>query len=336
MTTVSRDWLLDYGLAMCVIAVVPQLLICARALQVFPECRFRIVACRSIVKVKELATYVWWQAFDGFGYLARHQCLEVVVNKFYGPAVNAAYTVGSTVGGEASALTGALNGAFVPAITTIYGAGDDSGMRKMAYRACKFGTLLTLIFALPMALEIREVLNVWLKSPPAHAEVFCLCWLVIVVIEKFSLGHCHAIIASGRVAKFMCFRGIACMTAIPFTVIAAMTFNSIICFGIALVLTTLLVCLSDVILARKRVALSVRYWMCEIIIPILVAAVVAAIVGMIPVVFILPSVSRLFLTTLCVEAVLLSLSWIKILDDDERDFVKRAFAKTMARFRQGR
>ena len=120
MTTVSRDWLMNYGLAMCIIAVVPQLLICVRAMQVFPECRFRLSACGHWENLKKLAVYAWWQAFCGVGYLARHQCMEVVVNKFFGPKINAAYTVGATVGGEAAALTGALNGAFGPAVTTAY------------------------------------------------------------------------------------------------------------------------------------------------------------------------------------------------------------------------
>lgn len=332
MTTVSRDWLMNYGLAMCIIAVVPQLLICVRAIQVFPECRFRLAACRQLKNVKKLAAYAGWQTFCGIGYLARHQCMEVVVNKFFGPKANAAYTVGATVGGEAAALTGALNGAFGPAVTTAYGAGNVASAKSFAFRACKFGTFLTLLFAIPMALEVSEVLRLWLKTPPASAEGLCLCWLAVVVAEKFTLGQIQLVNASGNIAKFYLFRGIACLTAIPFSIVAALLWRNVYVVGVALLLTTLLVCLSDAIVASVKVQMSLSHWMMHVIVPLGLVAVLSGVVAFIPQLIVSASFCRVVLTTLVFLAAMLPLSWFILLDAEEKLFVKSRMLDLLHRF----
>ena len=322
MTTVSRDWLMDYGLAMCIIGVVPQLLICIRALQIFPECRFRFGGFDHWDKIKELSSYAWWQTFCGIGYLARHQCLEVVVNRHFGPKVNASYTVGATVGGEASALTGALNGAFGPAVTTAYGTGDIERAKSFAFRACKFGTLLTLLFAIPMALEVKEVLSIWLMTPPAYAEGLCLCWLAVVVVEKFTLGQIQLVNASGNVAKFYLFRGLACLTAIPFAVVAAWIWRNVYAVGVSLLLTTLLVCLSDAFVARVKVQMGLCYWLFRVIVPIMAVSLMSGVIAFTIQLIMSASFARIVVTTAIFIVAMTLLSWRFLLDANEKLFVK--------------
>jgi len=322
MTTISRDWLKDYGLAMCIVAVVPQLLICWRAICVFPECRFRVNGIFDINRVLKLAAYAWWQAFCGIGYVARHQCMEIVVNRFFGPKVNASYTVGATVGGEAVALTAALNNAFSPALTTAYGAGDIATAKAFAFLACKFGTLLTLVFAIPMGLEIEEILRMWLRTPPIGAEGLCLCWLAVVVVEKFTLGHILFMNASGDVARFYLFRSLACLTAIPFSVLSLLIWKNVYLVGLALLLTTILVCGSDVIVAWMKAGISLRQWLMGIIVPLLIVSVVSGFVGLAPRIMIEASIGRVVLTVFVTVSTLLMISWFVLFDVSEKAFVR--------------
>lgn len=333
MTTVPKDWLYDYGLAVCLISIVPQLIICLRATRVFSECRFRVWALADLIRIKDISKYVWWQIFVGVGYLARHQCLEVVVNKFFGPKVNAAYTVGATVGGEAAALTGALNGAFGPVVTTAYGEGDIKRAKAFAFRACKFGTLLTLLFAIPMALEIKEVLLLWLKTPPAYAEGLCLCWLGVVIVEKFTLGQIQLVNASGDIAKFSLFRSLACFTAIPFSVATAYIWPSVYAIGLSLLATTLLAAVSDAIVARLKVEMGIRKWLFGVILPLGVVAFASAVVGAIPRFLLDASFLRVVATTAATLFALLPLSWFLLFDNDERAYSKTRILVYVAKFR---
>ena len=150
------DWLVRYGFWMAVVAIVPQVIIAVRALKVFPECRLVGKALFCKWRMLKLGCFAFWQAVGGIGYVAAHQAMSVIVTKSFGPKINASFSVSQTVSGEAASLTGALQGAFAPAITTACGSGDMQTMREMAFRVCKVGTLLTMMFALPMIVEIQE------------------------------------------------------------------------------------------------------------------------------------------------------------------------------------
>lgn len=321
MTLRPGDWLVRYGLMMCLVAGIPQILICLRAALVFPECRLRFKYLWFWAYMRQIGLYAWWQTFGGIGYLARHQFLTVIVNRFFGPRITASFSVGGTVGGEAAALTGAMQGAFAPAITTACGEGDWSRMRAMSYQACKFGTLLTLMFAIPMGLEINELLHLWLKEVPLHAEGICLIMLAVIVVEKFSLGHTIGVNASGQVAKYQVFRGLSCLTAVPFSIVAVLAFRHVYAVAFALLLTTCIVCCSDVCLARRRIGLSVRHWLVRIIAPLFVATCLTVLVGSLPRFFMMASFVRMVVTTVFSLASLLSISWYFVLDPTEREFV---------------
>lgn len=336
MTLRQRDWLVVYGLATCLILIVPQMLICFRAMIVFPECRFRMAYVVLWGYAKRLTAYAGWQTLGGLGYLARHQFLAVVVNRFFGPKVTASFSIGGTVSAEAAALTGALNTAFTPAITTACGEGDLDRMRSMAYQACKFGTLLTLVFALPLGLEMPEVLRLWLKDVPEWTEGICLVMLAVVVVEKFSMGHYIGVNASGHVARFQICRGIACLTAIPFSIGSALIFRHVYAVALSLLVTTCLACCSDVWLARSKIGLSVRYWLFKIIVPLGVVCGIVCTIGYIPRCFMPPSLLRIIVTTAATLVVLLPLSWCLVLNLNEREFVAHRISATINRFRNDR
>lgn len=321
MTLVERDWLATYGGVVCAITVIPQVIICIRAMKVFPECRLLRVSRDDWIRVKQLANYAWWQTFGGIGYLCRHQCLEIVANRFFGPIANASYTVGAQVGGESSILTGALNGAFTPAITSAYGAGDLSTFRAMVYRSCKFGVLLTLVFAIPLGLEIDEILHLWLKNPPDFAKLFCLVWLIVTVLEKLYTGHILAVNATGKIAKFQFYHAVSCLLGLPIAIIISVVSRDISAIGIALIVSTLISGSSDVFLARSRAGLSVRHLVKAVIIPSVLSVGLSLCVGLLPRLFMQPSFSRVCVTTIFVELVLLPVAWFFIMDARERNFV---------------
>lgn len=332
MTLKPGDWLVRYGLMMSLVIIVPQLLICLRAVMVFPECRLRVAYLRLWPYMCKVGSYAGWQTFGGLGYLARHQFLTVIVNRFLGPRITASFSVGGTVGGEAAALTGAMQGAFAPAITTACGEGDWPRVRAMAYQTCKFGTLLTLMFAIPMGLEIHELLHVWLKDVPLHAEGICLIMLAVIVVEKFSLGHTIVVNASGRVAKYQIFRGLSCLTAVPFSIGAVVLYRHVYSVAFALLATTCIACCSDVWLARTRIQLSARYWLTRIIVPLFGVSILTLVVGCLPRFFMIESLARMMVTTLLTIATLLPLAWFLVLDAAEREFVRVKVGNRILKF----
>ena len=253
--------------------------------------------------------------------------MGILLNNFFGARVAGAFGISQTVSGEASSLTGALQGAFQPAITTVYGAGDEEEMREMAFRVCKMGTLLTLLFAIPMALEIDEVFRLWLKTPPPYASQMCLCTLLFIVIEKFSCGHLTAVNATGRIAKFQVVRGILRTLVIPLALIPAWLNWGPVAVSAALPVSVVFVDVGDIIIARNRVGMSIRRWLKDVVLSIGIVTILALAIGMIPRLFLSASFCRIILTAGVSLGTMSLCAWFVVLSKNEQALLRRQFLK---------
>ena len=321
------DWLWGYGLGMFFVTIIPPLLICVRAYCVFPECRLVFKAVREKWRIGKLGSFAFWQGTGGVGFIASHQLMSVIVNQYFGARITGSFSVSQTVAAESASLTGALQGAFAPAITTACGANDYEQMRKMAFRVCKIGTFLTLLFALPMALEIDNLLLVWLKNPPPMASELCIATLIFIVIEKLSSGHITAVNATGKVAKFQTVRGLLRTSVAPLALVLIWLTNSVVVMSIALPISALIVVFGDVYLAQTRAGLSSRYWIKRVVFPILVIILITVLIGFVPRFIFLNPWLRLLFTSAISVVVMIFLGWVFLLDLDEKSYVLKKFKR---------
>lgn len=317
------DWLWGYGLGMFFVTIIPPLLICIRAYFVFPECRLVFKALREKWRIGKLGSFAFWQGTGGVGFIASHQLMSVIVNQYFGARITGSFSVSQTVAAESASLTGALQGAFTPAITTVCGANDYEQMRKMAFRVCKIGTFLTLLFALPMALEIDNLLLVWLKNPPPMSSELCIATLIFIVIEKLSCGHITAVNAMGNVAKFQTVRGLLRTSVVPLALILIWLTNSVAVMIWALPISALIVVIGDVYLARATAQMSVGYWIKQVVLPLIMVVSVALIVGCIPKIFICNPWLRLLSTSLFTFVSMTVFGWFCLLNFSEKMFLMK-------------
>ena len=321
MTLKPGDWLVRYGLAMSLVAMIPELLICLRAVCIFPECRLRLKYLALWPYMRQLGSNAGWQTFSGLGVIARMQFMTIIVNRFFGPRVTAAYSVGNTVAAESAVLNGALQGAFAPALTTAMGEGNLPRARMMVYQTCKYGTLLTLLFAVPMGLEIQELLRVWLKDVPPHAEGICLAMLAQTALRATLGGFLIGINASGRVARFQTIYGFVYLLTIPCALFAVLVWRQVYAVLVVLLAMTGVSVFVSAWVARPVLGTSLRHWAVSIIVPLALVAAGACLAGGLVLLFIEPSFLRLLLTSAVSVSVLLLASWRWVLTADEKMFV---------------
>lgn len=316
------DWLACYAFGMMAISVIPSIMICIRSIQMFPECEFVWGYLWNWSRVKSVVSYVTWQMFGSGGYVLRNSGVAILVNKMLGPNVNAAMSIGNTLSAETAVLTGALNTSFAPVVTSACGARDYEQMRKMAFRSCKFGLLLTLIFALPLCIELNEVLRFWLKDPPQYTFELCQCLLACVVIDKSVIGHMMAVNASGNIARFQCIHGFCLMLALPIGLIALVFSRNVWSVGLSLLVTMIFTAIGDVWVARKAVGMSSIVWLKSVVLPVGVLSVICAGMGLLPSLAMPPSIYRVFLTSTMTLISFCPLVWMFVLSTEEQTFLK--------------
>lgn len=323
MVTHPGDWLVKYSLWFCILSSIPQLLICIRAIVVYPECRFKISYVWSPVRFGQLAAFACWQAFGGLGVVLRGQGVQILINKYFGPTINGSMTIANHVSGAAQTLSSAMQGAFAPAITNACGAGNLEQMRILAYRTCKFGMLLALVFMLPLALELNQVMKLWLGDPPAYVVELCLCVLIMALIDKSSAGHMLAVSATGRIAMYQIFLGGSLILTLPLAWIFVALNWGVCSVGLAMIATMIICSWGRVWFARSIVGMSAGYWLRQILMPMVGLLAICSVIGILPRMFMASGIWRIVVTTALTELMLLPLAFFVVLDVGEREFVAK-------------
>lgn len=331
MVTHPGVWLTKYAFWQLLLGLLPNLIIAVRACFLFPECRFRMKFMKCLGRIRQLCGYGFWSAWGTLGAMLRGQGVAILVNKYFGPVANAGIAVGSGLSGHCNTLSGSMIGAFSPAIFNAWGEQDYDRARTLAYQTCKIGTLLILVFALPLALEVQHVLKLWLINPPPYAAGICLFVLAMNVIDKMAVGHMLCVNANGKVARYQAFLGTSLVCTLPIAWILVLMGVGVYSVGFAMV-ATMCVCASGrVWFARSLVGMSARYWLRSVFFPIVMVSIVAGLCGFIPLLLLPASFGRVCMTTVAVEFVLLPLSWFWILTKEEKTFVVQRVGRLFKR-----
>jgi O-antigen/teichoic acid export membrane protein len=212
---VPGDSLRIYAAGMVAIASGGHAVQSIRAWWLFPECRIERRYWFDGKKLQGIASFASWSLMGSLGKMASVQMPSFLLNLYHGTRANAAYGIATHVSNHASSLTVARMGAMSPEIIASEGRGDRSRVFDLALRTCKFATLLVLLFAVPLLIEMDYVLKAWLRIPPDHAAALCRGMLAILLVDKLTIGHMMAVNASGRIAGYQLTLGTINLLSVP-------------------------------------------------------------------------------------------------------------------------
>lgn len=321
MVTHPGVWLAKFAFWQCLLSMLPELIIAIRAYFLFPECRVVRRHIRCWCNIRAMAGFSLWTAIGTLGVILRGQGISILVNKIYGSRVNAGVAVGYSLSNHCNSLTDSMFNVFSPAIYNAWGEKNYDKARSMAYQICRVGTLFLLVFALPLSLEVDEVLRLWLKNPPQYAAGIFLFVMASTVIDKMAAGHMICVSASGKVAGYQSFLGTTLILTLPLAWLLVKLGMGVYSVGWALV-ATMAVCSSGRIwFARRLVGMSGRYWIRSVVVPLSGVVVLSLCVGSLPRFFLSASLARVCFTVGVVEFFMIPFSWFFVLSGSERAFV---------------
>lgn len=187
----------------------------------FFYCRVKFKECRFTGKFnkeygKNVGSFVGWNLIGSLAGVAKEQGVNVVLNMFFGPAVNAArgvaYQVLSKLNGFVSNFQMAMN----PQIIKNYAAGERENMYKLVFRGAKLSYLLLLTLSLPVIIEAPLILGVWLKEVPDYTVVFLRIAIFTAMLNTLSNPLVVSMHASGKVRNYQIVVGGLSLLTLPF------------------------------------------------------------------------------------------------------------------------
>ena len=226
----------------------------------------------------ELVAFGGWNLWGAMSGLFTNVFVNVLLNNYFGPAVNAARAVAQQVSGAITAFTSNFLTATRPQIVKYYASGELSQSHLLTMRASRMGFFLLFFIALPAWLLMPFVLGLWLGDVPEHAVWFTRLILLQTLIDTFSYPLMTLSQASGKVALYQSVVGGVLWLTLPGAWIALRFFSappeSVIWVGIGISCICLWLRL---VLVRRCAQLSVREFLQKTLFPASVAACVAAV-----------------------------------------------------------
>ena len=323
MVTHPGVWLVKFSAFSLLLSAIPQLIIAVRAFYKYNECRIVLAYLWDFGRCKAIFAFALARFISGFSGMLCGQGPAILVNKYVGPAANASVAVGTSVSGHAMTLSSAMSGAFSPAIANKAGEGDMAGVERMCMMVCRLGSIMILVFAMPLALEAHEVLRLWLVNPPQFAAELCIAFLAVAAFERMADGYRMAILSCGvGVLKYslaISLGGIALVSTAWACFALGFGMWSLVAGFAAFAITMISV---HLYMAHILLGYRILQWWRHVLIPILLLMLIVLSAGFMPRLCIEPSFWRVVLTTMCCEVVFVPGVWFFVLNGQERIFIR--------------
>ena len=151
---------------------------------------------------KEMLNFSTWNLFGNMAQVAFTQGGNILLNIFFGPAVNAARGIAVQVQGTVSQFSSGFQTALNPQITKSYAVNDFRYMHSLIYRSSRFTFILLYCICLPVFMETDMMLELWLKEVPEYSSTFLRIILSITIIDSMANSLMVSAQATGRVKKY--------------------------------------------------------------------------------------------------------------------------------------
>ena len=194
------DRLVYYAALMAVAVLIVRIAYGVYCRRNFEECRFKPVFDPKLVK--EMFSFAGWNFIGVSSGVLRDHGGNILVNLFFGPAMNAARGVAMQVFTALQGFVTNFMTAVNPQITKSYAAGDYDYLFALIRKSSKMSFYLLFVIALPVLFNTEYLLGIWLKEVPQGTILFVQLFLIFALSESLSNPMITAMLATGRIRNY--------------------------------------------------------------------------------------------------------------------------------------
>lgn len=209
----SFDKLIVYAILILVVKALIQFIYRLYCIRHFPECHLVRVKDGSLFK--PIFTFSLWDLLGNLSVVARNQGIDIVLNMFFGPAINSAAGFAGTAGGTVQGFANNFLTAIKPPIFKSYAIGDFKKMEELMITASRFSYSLLALLSVPFFFESQFIMTLWLKNPPDHTAPLCSIGLAEDLLIAIFLPLVFAIHASGKIRTMSIVSGFIWLLSVP-------------------------------------------------------------------------------------------------------------------------
>ncbi len=291
----------------------------------FEECRFRVVRDKRLLK--EMTSFAGWGMIGDGAWILNTEGVNILINMFFGVVLNAARGIATTVDNMVQNFVRNFMVALNPQIVKSYAAGDFDYMHRLIFMGSKYSYFLMLFFFIPISLETRTILTLWLKIVPDYAVAFTRLTLMSTMCLTLGNTMIPAVQATGKIRNYTIVMGLMALANFPLTWIAfALGASPILAYVIYFLIFFSMVFVR-LYVVKGLIHLSVRAYVKNVLLRVASVTIIAYTIP--TAICVLQSDSFLRLLEICVLSVISSLLTVYFvgLSDLERNYAKNIVMK---------
>lgn len=195
------DKLIIYAAMMGGISIIIRFIYGAYCSKHFEECKsFCLKYDRNILK--QMLGFSGWTIFGALGSLSHTQGIAIIINMFFGVAVNAAQGLSNQITNVVNNFVTNFMTALNPQIVKSYASGDLQTMQTLLKRGSRMGISLVAFFAIPIIIETPKLFSIWLTEVPEYTVIFVRIVLLTNLCNAYASPLATAKGATGDIKKY--------------------------------------------------------------------------------------------------------------------------------------
>lgn len=194
------DKLITYAILMTILSVFITICYYVYCRRFYEESKYRFYWNRE--EFSEVIKFISLYFFGAISAVFRIQGMNILINMFFSPAINASRAIATQVEGVSKRFSDGYFTAAKPQIYKSYVNKEYNGLNLLINRITLICMFLMMVIVIPVSFNAEYVLSCWLGEVPDKAVIFVQLILIDAALNVTSEPIILTILATGKQGKY--------------------------------------------------------------------------------------------------------------------------------------
>lgn len=200
LTLVNFDKLKLYSMLMVAVTFLCQSAYVMYSVISYKETHVRAIWDKRLIR--SIMSFSTWSLFGSLSFICNSQGINLILNVFFGPIVNAAYMIGNQVKTTVNLFSSNFYIAVRPTMIKEFAKNNYPYVKRLVIFSTKALFFLLFVIIFPISMETEGILELWLGEVGEYMVVFVRLMLIYSIVLSISEPLTTIAQAAGIVKKY--------------------------------------------------------------------------------------------------------------------------------------
>ena len=272
----------------------------------------------------EMLSFSGWNLVGTFAFMLKNQGVNMVLNFFFGPIINAARGIAVQVSNAVCSFTSNVFLAFRPQLTQSYADSNYQRTKQIMFFESKICFALMTFIIIPVIININPLLEFWLgNNVPKYTSIFAILILIDALIGTLNTPCTQVIQATGKIKKYQIYSSIINVLLIPVCCVVLYCFNNVLLPFIVTILFSIINQCFCIVITNQEFCFGLDDYIRRVLCPCIIYIMVIPILPYLSSLYFRPSLGSFFIISIITFLVVVIFAYLIMMNSEERISVKK-------------